>query len=233
VKFAITVLAFLLVGFSNVALAQKSSLKLIAEVPLHFGIGYEGMVSKRFSAGGSIGVLTSPNSDLIIKYLEFIGTDERLVHLIDDAFQLGVVGELNFNYNFKRNYVGVFGQVLGAQAGDASVSIMEDYFKVNVNNYPRINGSSGTERYLTIRTRLYQAGILLGHRFPLKGRFEIDTELGLSGNVGSKSKIYSVNRDYSELSERFDNSLDDFYKQYAFIPSFAVMLVYKFKKPEN
>ena len=100
VKYIVPLLALSLLGFSHKTLAQRSSIKVIAEVPLNFGIGYEGQISKHFSVGGSVGVLTSPNSDLIITYLRFIGTDEKLVLMIDDAFQLGVVGELNFNYNF-------------------------------------------------------------------------------------------------------------------------------------
>jgi len=127
----------------------------------------------------------------------------------------------------------VFSQVLAAQAGDAEVSLVEEYFNIDIEDYPRLNnGLDG--RYLTVRTRLYQLGMLYGHRFPLKGnRFEIDTELGLSANIGSANKIYSQNRDFSKLNVRFDDTLNQFYKQYAFIPSVAVMLVYKFKKPEN
>jgi len=235
VKSAVRLLAFLLIGFSQGAFAQRSSLKVIAEVPLNFGIGYEGQISKHFSAGGSVGVLTSPNSDLIITYLKFIGTDEELVLMIEDAFQLGIVGELNVNYNFKRNYVGIFAQAIGAQAGDVSSELVEDYFGTSIEDYPLLNGATNlSEKNLTVRTRLYQAGMLYGRRFPLKNkRLEIDVELGLSANIGSTSKFYSENRDYSELNERFDVVLDDFYKAYAFIPSLGVTFVYKLHKPEN
>lgn len=234
-KSLIRSLAFLLLTFSQVAFAQKSSLKVIAEVPLNFGIGYEYHISKHFSAGASAGVLTSPNSDLIIQYFRFIGTDEKLVLMIDDAFQLGIVGELNVNYNFKRNYVGIFAQAIGAQAGDVSSELVEDYFGTSIQDYPLLDGATNlSEKNLTVRTRLYQAGMLYGRRFPLKNkRLEIDVELGLSANIGSTSKFYSENRDYSELNKRFDAGLDAFYKAYAFIPSMAVMFVYKLGNQKN
>jgi hypothetical protein len=225
------VLIFLLTGFSHVTLAQQSSLKLIAEVPVQFGIGYEGQVSKHFSVGGSLGVLTKPNSNIIIEVLRFIDVDEPLVLIIEDAFQLGIVAEVNANYNFKRNYVGVFTQMIGLQAGNASPALIDNYFQVDVNNYPVLAGKTNiAEKNLRCRTRLYQAGLLFGHRFPLKGnRFVINAELGLSANIGSTSSVTGENHDLSRLNDRLNVSLDTFYKEYAFIPSCAVMLVYKLR----
>jgi hypothetical protein len=216
----------------NEAPAQRSSLKFAAEFPLHFGIGYEGLIGRGVSAGGSMGVMTSPNSDLIISYLRFIGTDEELVLIVEDAFQLGIVGEINLNYNFKRNYIGIFSQVIGAQGGDVSAELLEDYFDVELDDYPvKPGGSTAQERNLKLRTRLYQLGLLYGHRFPLKdNRFEIDVEVGLSANLGSVSKLYSDNRDLSELNERLNFELKTFYQEYAFIPSVGVMFVYKFAR---
>jgi hypothetical protein len=231
VKFVFPILALLLFGFHHGTLAQTSQLKLTMEVPLQIGVGYEGQVSKRFSVGGSVGVLSSPNSDIIISYLKFIGTDDDLVLMIDDAFQLGIVGKVYVNYNFGRNYVGAFALAVGAQAGNVSTMLIENYFNVSLQDYPLLNGKvNSPEDYLRVRTRLYQAGFLFGHRFPLKNnRFEIDAEMGLSGNIGSTSRIYSENRDLTTLSSSLNSSLKEFYKDYAFIPSVGVMLVYKLK----
>jgi len=232
VKKAIPLIIFLFLGIFKAAPAQRSSLKLAAEFPLHFGIGYEGLIGRGVSAGGSMGVLTSPNSDLIISYLRFIGTDEELVLILEDAFQFGIVGEININYNFKRNYLGIFSQVIGAQAGDVSAHLLEDYFNVDLEDYPlKPGGSTIQEKNLKIRTRLYQLGVLYGHRFPLKdSRFEIDAELGLSANIGSITKLYSDNRDFAELNERLNFELSNFYHEYAFIPSVGIMFVYKFAR---
>lgn len=221
-------------GFACVALAQRSSIKLIAEVPVHFGLGYEGQISKHFSVGSSMGVFTSPHSTIIIGYLKFIGTNENLLILIEDAFQVGFVGEVNVNYNFKRNYIGTFGQIIGVQAGNASATIVEDYFETRMSDYPIKSGKANeSDRFLTFRTRLYQVGLLFGHRFPIKERFEIDVELGLSTNISSKSKLYSEKRDLSTLNERMNEELVEYYKDYAIIPSFGLMFVYKLKKSEN
>ena len=234
-KLPIKLFTLLLISLSYAAVAQRSSIKVIAEVPLHFGIGYEGQVSKHFSVGGSLGAMTSPNSDLILSYMRFIGTDELLVLILEDAFQLGIVGEVNFNYNFGRNYFGAFGQAIGVKAGDASWDVVEDYFNTTQNSYPFKPGKAGTsDKYVTVKTRLYQAGVLYGHRFPIEGsRFEIDVEMGLSANVGSTSNITSASHDLSALNTRFNETLDKFYKDYAFIPSLGVLFVYKLKPNEN
>jgi hypothetical protein len=47
-----------------------------------------------------------------------LGTDQDIVVMINQAFQFGMVGEAGINYNFKRNYIGGFFQMIGLQGGD-------------------------------------------------------------------------------------------------------------------
>jgi len=215
------------------ARAQQSSLKVMAEVPVQFGLGYEGKISKHFSVALSAGILTPPNSTLILNVLEKLGTDEQIILMIDDAFKLGIVGEAGINYNFRHNYVGAFFQVIALHGGDAPTALVEDYFNTSINNYPVKKGRSpASEKYLHLTSALYQAGVLYGHRFPLKNkRFEIDTELGFSANVGSTSKLTSDVRTLSALSAEVDKELAGYYSEYAFVPSLTVALVYKLNKP--
>ena len=75
--------------------------------------------------------------------------------------------------------------------------------------------------------RLYQAGILFGHRFPLPSKhFAVNAELGLSANVWSQSKLTSDTRNIQTLSVIVDNELSMDYTDYAFVPSLKVALVY-------
>jgi hypothetical protein len=235
VKFVAAVLSLVLVGFYQETLGQRSSIKAIVEVPLQFGVGYEGRIGGRFSAGGSIGVLTAPNSNIILEYFKWIGIDQKLVAIIDDAFQVGVVGKGYVNINLGRNYFGVFGQAIGATATDVNPALYEDYFNVKMTDYPYLAGKTGvTEKNLLVRTRLYQAGVHFGHRFPLKNdRLAINVEVGLSANIGSKSSVESEVRDLTKLNELFDKSLGAYYRDYAYIPSGGIMLVYKLKKSEQ
>lgn len=217
--------------FFHCAKAQQSSLRLSAEVPVQFGLGYEGKISKRFSVAVSAGLLTQPNSTIIVNVLNELGTDEEITLMIEDAFKFGVVGELDINYNFNRNYVGCFVQVIGLHAGETPTSLIEDYFGTSVNSYPVKRGKTqSVEKYLKLNSTLYQAGILYGRRFPLKNkRFEIDAEFGFSANVGSNSTLSSDVRNLSTLSTAVDAELSGYYASYAFVPSLSVALVYKLR----
>lgn len=214
------------------AFAQESSLKLLAEVPLQFGIGYEGKISNRFSVALSAGLLTQPNSTLIVDVLDAFGTDDAITVMITDAFKFGVVGKTGMNYNFKRSYVGSFFEIIALQAGDTPRTLIENYFGTSVNSYPARNGrGQSNEVYLRLSSTLYQGGVLYGRRFPLKNKqFEIDTEIAVSFNLGSKSKLTSEYRDLATLSKEVDTELSGYYSSYGVVPSLTVAFVYKFNK---
>jgi len=222
----IAIYLFIVCGLAN---GQQNSLKLKAQVPVQFGLGYEGKISKRFSFQTSAGILTQPNSTVIIEVLDALGTDPQIVLMIEDAFKFGFVGEGSLNYNFGRNYVGTFFQLIALHGGDTPASLVEDYFNTDINNYPTRKGRTTTsEVYLHLTSTLYQGGLLYGRRFSLKNkRLEIDAEFGISANLGSQSKLTSDTRDLTALSTAADTELAGYYSEYAFVPSLTVCLVYK------
>ncbi len=215
-------------------LAQGSSVKLLAEVPVQFGMGYEGKLSRHFSISLQAGILTDPNSSLIVASLEALGTDKEITLMIDDAFKFGTVGELGIHYNFKRNYVGTFFQIIALRGGDTPSDLIESYFGEDLSTYPpKRNRTQTNEAYLTLKSTLYQAGVLYGRRFPLKNKhFEIDAEFGVSANIGSKSTLSSETLSLEALSEEVNDELKYYYSNYAFVPSLTVALVYKFSSKE-
>jgi hypothetical protein len=230
VKVSLTFLSLFVFCLSSSA--QESAVKLKIQVPVQFGLGYEGKISDHFSFQASGGLLTQPNSDLIINALDAFGIDPEVTLLIKNALKFGLVGETGFNYNFKKNYVGVFFQVISLNGKDTPTSIVEDYFNTDVDNYPARKGRTVTsEKYLDLKSTLYQGGILYGRRFPFQNKhWEIDAEFGISANLGSQSKITSDSRDLSALSKLVDTELAGYYKDYAFVPSLTVCLVYKLGK---
>lgn len=211
--------------------AQQNILKIQAEVPLQFGIGYEGRLTNRFSFVLQTGVLTQPNSTLIVNTLEALGTDEQIVLMIDNAFDFGIVGEAGINCNFGKNYFGTFVQVIGLKAGDTPTELVEAYFEEDISTYPARRRNIQTEEMtLSLKSTLYQAGLLYGRRFPLANKhFEIDAEFGVSANIGSQSKLSSNDRDLQALSAEVDDELQYYYSHYAFVPSLTVALAYKFR----
>ncbi len=222
-------IAMLLYG---VVYAQRGSLKVIAEVPVQIGVGYEGQLTKRLSIEISAGIMTPPNSSIAVDILGALGTDEDITLMIEDAFQFGAVGTLGCNYNFKRNYVGGFLQLISLHAGDAPSELIENYFSTSIDGYPaKTRNNTSTEKYLSLSSTLLQAGVLYGRRFPFKNqRLELDTEIGVSANIGSQSKLTSGIRNLSALSEEVDAELSGYYSRYAYVPSISLALVYKLSK---
>lgn len=227
-----TILTFLTLLYVNEVSAQQSALKVIAEVPVQIGIGYEGRLNKRLSVELSAGLLAPPNSTIIVEILNVLGTDEEITLMIEDAFKVGIVGTLGCNYNFKRNYAGSFLQLISLHAGHAPSDLIESYFSTSIDSYPAKNRTNAsTEKYLGLSSTLWQAGVLYGRRFPLKNkRLEIDTEIGISANISSKSKLTSDERNLSALSEEVDAELVEYYSSHAFVPSISVALAYKLAK---
>ena len=216
--------------YSIGVMAQGSSVKLLAEVPVQFGLGYEGRLSNRFSVSFSAGLLTEPNSTIIVNILEAMGTDQEVVLMIDHAFDFGVVGEAGVNYNFGKNYIGTFFQGIVLKAGDTPTALVEEYFGEDITTYPvKRTKTQSNEQTLHLKSTLYQAGLLYGRRFPLNNpHLEIDAEFGFSANIGSKSTLSSDTRDLSKLSTEVDDELRYYYSHYAFVPSLTVALAYKF-----
>lgn len=210
------------------AMAQHR-IKVLAEVPVQFGAGYEVNLSKRFSLSAQGGVLSEPNSSLIIHILEKLGTSPEIIDIIQDSFKFGLVGEAGVNYNFGKNYVGAYSQFINLRGRGTAPDPIEEYFDENFSMFPIRPGSDPNDRRVSVRSSLWQVGALYGRRFPLKNEhFEIDAEFGISKNIWSKSKLYSKNRDLSEMDDEVDETLDYYYSRYGYIPSLTVAFVYKF-----
>ncbi|MGC4021153.1 MAG: hypothetical protein QM734_04030 [Cyclobacteriaceae bacterium] len=229
-------LIFLLLIVSQVAVGQitelpKHRFKVMAEIPVQFGLGYEWQYSKRFSSNFQVGVLTQPNSTIILNTLQALGTSQDVILMLQDAFKFGMVYKGTLNYNFKRNYVGGFFQVIDLTGKDTPTALVETAMGVSISSYPRYPGkNSATPTNLTLHSSLFQAGVLYGRRFLVKKKSEIDLEFGISANVGSSSSVNSDVRDLSSLSKYANTYLASIYKSYAFVPSITIAYAVKIGK---
>jgi len=206
--------------------------RIQAEVPVQFGLGYEARLSKRFSAQFELGLLTEPNTSLILSTLEALGTDQSVVLMVEDAFQSGIVFEAGGRYNFRKYYTGVFAQLLLLTGKDTPNDLVESAMGVDLSDYPtRPNRNRTTETTLQLNSNLVQVGVMIGRRFPFKnGRTEFDVEFGFSKNIYSSSSISSETRNYETLSTAVDTYLADIYTDYAYVPSLTLALCHRIGK---
>jgi len=210
----------------------SSQLGIHAEIPVQIGIGFETFLSKRISVQVQGGVLTEPNSTLIISSLEALGTDPEIILMIENTFKFGIVGELGVRYNFKKNYAGAFFQNISLSGNDTPTSLIESYYDVDLSTYPtRPRKNSTVETSLTLRSQLYQVGVLYGRRLSFKNpRWNLNLELGISKNIASSSELSSENKNLEALSAEVEKELDYWYSNYAYVPSLTVVLAYSLKK---
>jgi hypothetical protein len=173
--------------------------------------------------------LTQPNSDIIIEVLDQLGTDAETVELISETFKFGWVAELGVNYNFRKNYIGLFTQGIWLKAADTPTAIVESYFNVDVSTYPVKRGRTGAaDVTVLLQSRLWQAGLLYGRRFgKAEKKISWGMEAAFSVNVASRSSISSETYTLESLSAVVDQELDYYYSNYALVPSVCVYMAYK------
>lgn len=201
----------------------RSRWKVIAEVPVQLGVGYEWHYSKRFSTSLQAGVLTPPNSTLILNALQALGTSQEVVLMLQSAFKFGTVYKGTLCYNFRKNYAGGFVQVLNLTGKDTPTTLVEDALGVSISSYPRLAGkSAATPTSLSLKSTLVQMGVMYGRRIGIGKRSELDLEFAISANLGSSSSLSSDTRNVEALSTYLDSYLADIYKSYAFVPSVTI-----------
>lgn len=199
--------------------------KLITETPVMYGLGYEFQFHKKLSTTLQFGLLTEPNSSLILSVMEKLGTDEVVIDLLKNSFRSGKVFDIGFNYNWGNYYAGIFGQHIGLKANDTPIKLLETAMGVDASTYPirgngtALNNLSNSNNTIELKSYLIQAGFLFGRRFNLKNSWELNAEIAISKNWYSSSDIYSSKRDFAALNQELNTFLQEIYWDYSYVPS--------------
>ena len=204
--------------------------RLNVEIPIQYGLGYEGRIYKKWNGVFQVGLLTKPNSTWVLNVLESFGVEQSVVLMLEDAFESGLVLEQGINYNLKRSYFGVFAQQYFLKGSDTPTEFVEEAMGEDLSQYPRLqNRLNSNSSTIELKSTLYQMGILYGYRLPLKNHLELNFELAMSANLGSESSVSSDERNYEELSRRMDVYLRDIYSRYGYVPGITIALVRKLR----
>jgi hypothetical protein len=207
--------------------------KIGTQIPFQYNIGYENRFTGRFSANLQAGILTKPYDQAIINIMSKLGVGDVYIRVLESAFKFGFVGDLSGRYHFGKNYTGIYGQFIRLSGQDTPSGLVESAFKVNLSNYPRKRNQPipAAGENLFIQSSLVQLGILYGRRFLFKDpQWEIHAEFSISKNISSQTKVTSETREVVNLQTLINNELVSLYKDYAYIPSLNVYLVYKLGK---
>ena len=216
----------LILPFLGHSQSNPIRLKLMVDVPVQFGVGYETSSAGRLTGDFSFGLLTKPNSTIILNVMEGFGVDPAVKLMIEDAFESGMVFKTGLNYQMGKGYLGVHLQHLFLKGEETSRENVEEVMGEDLSSYPRYNRRS-TQNVVDVSLKSYllQVGLSYGYRISVNEQFEIIPQISFSANIYSQSSVSSDIRDYATLSESVDDYLKDIYHTYAFLPALSVHLV--------
>ena len=209
--------------------AQKHEFKTFWEAPVQFGVGYGYRIDHDWSAQLQVGVISEPNSGMILSIIEGLGTDPATVEMIENAFKFGTVVELGSYYHFNKWYSGVYFHGIFLKGNEAPQEIVEEVMETDIQSFPTKIGRRASQiTELELQSDLYQGGILVGRYLNIPETHSgLYLEFGISMNLTSSSSLSSPERELASLSEEVDDYLDGIYRTYAFIPSFNVGWVFR------
>jgi hypothetical protein len=222
----------LLVLINSAVIAQKHSLKLGTDIPLQYAIGYDFQVSQKVSVGAKFGLITTPYDEILLGLFELFGANERVIEVIRNGFDKGLVFELGGNYHLKGNHlVGLSGQYVDLRASEARADAIETLLNISFSSLHGPLKNIVPDDIIYLKSSLYQLVFRYGWEKQLKNpRFKIRPEVSLSINLGSNTNIRSDLYDVSEVEDDVNKSLKEFYHRNAYIPTFGLYFVYTFGK---
>lgn len=223
-------LLFWLSFISFPGLAQRHALKIGTDIPLQYSLAYAYQVKPVISLQAQAGILTEPYSQSIINILQAFNVEDGIIGVVSNAFEFGTVGEVELDFHFKKNYLGLYGQWFHLKGEDTAIEAVEAYSGQEIRLRNRRIGGQGDE-LISFTSNLYQLGLQYGRRFPFKNpRLELQAEIALSYNLGSNTRIASEDYELEQISASLNEDFQETLRSYGFVPSLNVYFVYKFGK---
>lgn len=211
----------------------RHELMIGTQVPIQLTVGYQYNASDRYAIRGQFGVLTPPYDKIILKSMEMFGFDKKLSTALDEAFRSGLVGTLAPQLRFGNHSIVLQGQYVHLNGSITLQRAAELYLERDLPDLSGIPFLPAAMPTLTTRSNLFMLGLGYGWRLsPPGSRVSLQLEAGFSKILGSASK-FSSNigiLDNTALARgvygQMENRLRDSYRQYGYVPSLGVYLVY-------
>lgn len=211
----------------------RHELMIGTQVPIQLTFGYQYNASDRYAIRGQFGVLTPPYDKIILKSMQMFGFDKKLSTALDEAFRSGLVGTLAPQLRFGNHSVVLQGQFVSLNGSITLQRAGELYLDRDLPDLSGIPFLPAVMPTLTTRSNLFLLGLGYGWRLsPPDSRVSLQLEAGFSKILGSASK-FSSNigiLDNTALARgvygQMENRLRDSYRQYGYVPSLGVYLVY-------
>jgi len=235
-----TILLVIIFFLGKNSYSQKHHILIGTDIPLQYVLGYEFKPIQWLGIQAKGGVLTAPYDQAILGIMELLGTDSKIIKIIDNSFQLGGIGTLTVNFHLKNWYYGIYAQYIQLSASDAPSDLVANYFGYNFSPNSIFNPGTNfitPKVNITLRSNLLQAGAAVGRRIAIAPWAEARFELSFGKNIwnfsnttvsGTNNTIFGLLHSDEYLENQLNKELNKTYTQYAFTPSFNVYWVFKF-----
>lgn len=229
-------LAILLFSLPILTQSQSQSIRVGLEYPLQYSFGLEDQFHESWSYYGQGGLMAFPLGNRLLAQWKTWGGDKQITQLLKTNYQwgsvLGVGGHYFFDIHTKMNYTGPFVQWINTYKCLLTDKEVEETFHVNLSTFPigPIPHYMSKEP-LSFSTHILNAGWQVGRRIPLrKEGTEFRIEVAVSKNFLSRTVIDSDYRIFStSFKDRVNQELREYYHKHAWIATFNIYYIYKFK----
>jgi hypothetical protein len=220
-KTSLIILSFIFA--CNFLQAQKSSLNLGTKVPLNYTLGFEQQLYPDLSLNIQAGILTKPYDQAIVEIMKTLGAEKALANTIGEAFTIGYNIQPSVKYYFGNYYLGLSYAYYSLWAKDVSRESIEDYYGVPLPFRP-LNPNT-----FNMNSRLHNAGMYFGRSFSLDSpNWSLDLELGVHKTISSYNELHANYGELTTINNLIDEELDEVYKQYGYLASLNIFIVYSF-----
>lgn len=207
----------------NLLQAQKSNVIMGTKVPLNYTLGFGQQVYSGLSLNIHAGILTKPYDQAIVEIMKTLGADKALANTIGEAFTIGYNIQPSVKYSLGKYYIGLSYAYYSLWANDVSRESIEDYYGVSLPFRPLRTNT------FDMNSRLHNTGVYFGRSFNLDSpEWSLDLELGIHKTFSSANKLHADYGELTTVNNLIDNELDEVYKQYGYLASLNVFIVYSF-----
>ncbi len=210
-------------------LAQNFSISLGTDIPYQHYLGAN-LELRKIEFEYRTGVLTPPYSDAILDIIQFLGTDDIYINLLDASFELGWTNSVGSYYKFGKNknwYTGAEIRLDYLTAEDTPKDVIQTITGEQIND---IN-TFFNRAQLKLGLKMIAAGLRLGKSFKLSpnNKHYLKTEISINKYITTKSILKLNGNNLQALNKELNKILwEDVFKKYGYVGGIGFAYSYKF-----
>jgi hypothetical protein len=177
------------------------------------------------------GLLVPPYSDLILKTLEVMGTNEAYIQLLESSYEFGWMNSLGMYYRFgntQKWYLGPEFRVDHLIAPDTPDELIESVTGEEISRIVNRGANQNQNNNTRLSITTFALGLRFGRVFRLIPRHRIHAEISLYKHVGVHTQLESNGERIPD--QNLENLFwEDVFKPYGYLGGIGIVYSYSFR----